>query len=45
MATDIVQFTDGKMPYPMNVMASMIENKLGKDLDIRLSNLKNILEK
>lgn len=35
----------GKMIFPMNIMRSMIENMLSKDMDISLNNLKNILEK
>jgi hypothetical protein len=35
------------MSYPMNIMLLFmnIENMLAKDIDISLSNLKNILEK
>lgn len=33
------------MVYPMNIMVSIIENMLAKDMDISLSNLKTILEK
>jgi uncharacterized protein YndB with AHSA1/START domain len=33
------------MKYPMNIMLSMIEKMLAKDMDTSLSNLKNILEK
>jgi hypothetical protein len=33
------------MKYPMNIMVSMIEKMLAKDMDISLSNLKTILEK
>lgn len=33
------------MAYPMNIMVSMIENMLAKDMDTSLSNLKLILEK
>lgn len=33
------------MKYPMNIMVSMIEKMLVKDMDTSLSNLKNILEK
>jgi hypothetical protein len=34
-----------KMTYPMNIMVSMIEKMLVKDMGISLANLKNILEK
>ncbi len=33
------------MKYPMNLMLSMIEKMLAKDMDISLLNLKKILEK
>ena len=35
----------GKSKYPMNFMNLFLGNMLGKDLDISLTNLKNILEK
>lgn len=34
-----------KMTYPMNIMVSMIEKMLVKDMDTSLANLKKILEK
>lgn len=34
-----------KMTYPMNIMVSMIEKMLVKDMDTSLGNLKRILEK
>lgn len=34
-----------KMSYPMNIMVSMIEKMLVKDMDTSLGNLKRILEK
>jgi hypothetical protein len=33
------------MTYPMNIMVSMIEKMLVKDMDTSLGNLKRILEK
>jgi len=36
---------EGKSKYPMNFMNLFMDNMLGKDLDISLNNLKNILEK
>ena len=33
------------LKYPMNIMILMVEKMLPKDMDISLSNLKNILEK
>ena len=37
----------GKMPYPMNIMMLFMDmdNMLGKDLEIGLTNLKTVLEK
>jgi hypothetical protein len=35
----------GAMGYPMNIMVSMVEKMLAKDMDISLLNLKKILEK
>jgi hypothetical protein len=35
----------GKSKYPMNLMNPFMDNLLGKDLQISLANLKNILEK
>lgn len=35
----------GKSSYPMNLMNPFMDNLLGKDLQISLTNLKNILEK
>lgn len=36
---------EGKNKYPMNLMNLFIDNLLGKDLEISLTNLKSILEK
>ena len=36
---------DGNNKYPMNLMNPFIDNLLGKDLEISLATLKNILEK
>jgi len=35
----------GTLNYPVNVMIPMMEKSVKKDMDINLSNLKNILEK
>lgn len=35
----------GEMKYPMNVMVSMVEKMLAKDMNESLNNLKRILEK
>lgn len=43
--TKVIWSNTSPMKYPMNIMISMIENMLAKDMDISLSNLKNILEK
>ncbi|MDI1354519.1 MAG: SRPBCC family protein [bacterium] len=42
--TKLIWTNGGKMPYPMNIIVSMVENMLAKDMDISLTNLKNILE-
>ena len=36
---------NGRNKYPMNLMTPFIDNLLGKDLGLSLTNLKNILEK
>jgi hypothetical protein len=36
---------NGRNNYPMNLMIPFIDNLLGKDLELSLTNLKNILEK
>ncbi len=36
---------NGRNKYPMNLMTPFIDNLLGKDLELSLTNLKNILEK
>jgi hypothetical protein len=36
---------NGHMKYPFNIMGLFMNNMLGKDLDIGLANLKNIMEK
>lgn len=43
--TKIVWGNKSFMKYPLNLMLSMIEKMLAKDMDISLQNLKNILEK
>ena len=43
--TKVVWSNSSAMKYPMNMMVSMIEKMLAKDMDISLSNLKTILEK
>lgn len=43
--TKVIWTNGGNMKYPMNIMASMMEKLLAKDMDISLSNLKSILEK
>ena len=43
--TKVIWSNRGDMKYPMNIMTSMVEKMLAKDMDISLSNLKNILEK
>jgi hypothetical protein len=35
----------GRLNYPLNIMVPMMEKMLPKDMDISLTNLKNILEK
>jgi hypothetical protein len=35
----------GTLKYPINIMIPMMEKNVAKDMDISLSNLKNILEK
>jgi hypothetical protein len=35
----------GTLKYPVNIMIPMLEKSVAKDMDISLSNLKNILEK
>jgi hypothetical protein len=43
--TKVTWSIPGDMKYPLNIMISMVEKMLGKDMDTSLSNLKNILEK
>ena len=43
--TKVVWSNSSAMKYPMNMMVTMIEKMLAKDMDISLSNLKTILEK
>lgn len=43
--TKVVWTNNSAMKFPVNVMLPMIEKMLAKDMDISLSNLKNILEK
>ncbi len=43
--TKVTWTNTGKMPYPMNIMSSLVQKMLAKDMDISFSNLKNILEK
>ena len=41
----VVLGMEGNSKYPMNLMNLFMDNLLGKDLEISLSTLKNILEK
>jgi hypothetical protein len=41
----VVWVMNGSNKYPMNLMVPFIDGLLGKDLQLSLSNLKNILEK
>jgi hypothetical protein len=43
--TKVTWSNASQLKYPMNVMVSMIEKMLAKDMDTSLLNLKNILEK
>lgn len=43
--TKVTWSNTSTMKYPMNVMTSMLEKMLAKDMDTSLMNLKNILEK
>ena len=43
--TKVTGSNTGKMIYPINIMTSMDEKMLAKDIQTSLSNLKNILEK
>ncbi len=43
--TKIIWSNTSAMKYPMNIMVSMIENMLAKDMDTSLHTLKEILEK
>ena len=43
--TKVTWSNASKMAYPMNIMLSMIEKMLAKDMDSSLVNLKTILEK
>jgi uncharacterized protein YndB with AHSA1/START domain len=42
--TKVSWSNEGLMKYPMNIMKSMIQKMLAKDMDISLTNLKNNLE-
>jgi len=41
----VVWIMNGRNNYPMNLMIPFIDGLLGKDLELSLTNLKNILEK
>ena len=43
--TRVTWSNESELKYPMNLMVSMIEKMLAKDMDASLLNLKNILEK
>lgn len=43
--TKVIWINGGDMKYPMNIMASMMEKMLVKDMNVSLTNLKQILEK
>ena len=43
--TKVIWGMDGNNKYPMNLMNPIIDKLLGKDLEISLATLKNILEK
>jgi hypothetical protein len=43
--TKVTWANASELKYPLNIMRSMIEKMLGKDMDTSLANLKNILEK
>jgi uncharacterized protein YndB with AHSA1/START domain len=43
--TKVIWGMEGNSKYPMNAMNPFMDNLLGKDLEISLSTLKNILEK
>lgn len=43
--TKIIWSNTSAMKYPMNIMVSMIENMLAKDMDTSLQTLKTLLEK
>ncbi|HSD14589.1 MAG TPA: SRPBCC family protein [Flavobacterium sp.] len=43
--TKVIWGNRSKMIFPMNIMVSMVEKMLAKDMDISLSNLKTILER
>jgi len=43
--TKVIWSNASQMKYPFNIMVSMLEKMLAKDMDFSLSNLKNILEK
>ena len=45
MQTKVTWSNASTMKYPMNLMLSMIEKMLAKDMDLSLNNLKQILEK
>lgn len=43
--TKVTWSNSSAMKYPLNIMISVIEKMLAKDMDTSLNNLKNILEK
>ncbi|MGZ3902827.1 MAG: SRPBCC family protein [Bacteroidia bacterium] len=43
--TKITWSNASKLKYPVNIMVPMVEKLMGRDMDISLQNLKNILEK
>ncbi|MGX7668417.1 SRPBCC family protein [Flavobacterium pedocola] len=43
--TRVIWNNTSTMKYPLNIMVSVVEKMLAKDMDISLNNLKNILEK
>ena len=43
--TKVTWSNAGKMPFPMNIMVTMVEKMLAKDMDTSLLNLKNLFEK
>jgi hypothetical protein len=43
--TKVYMINAGTLKYPLNVMIPIVEKNFAKDMDISLTNLKNILEK